>query len=258
VVHGLANIIVYIDDLIVHSASHDDHLRQLDALFSCLAVHNLKVKLQKCVFGSRKVQYLGFLLSEDGIRPGTDKLKAVSHAQPPTTVKEVRQFLGLCNFFCTHVRNFAQILAPLTALTRKDATWINNVLPGPAMAAFRELQSILCSEPVIKLNFLLSKQLPFEPALRNLIFQLSLQSFIEDGVLWTRLKNTPEKRVVIMAPADIIPDILRDAHGHILAGHDGVLKTKERILQSYYWPGMDQDIQLHIQKCHQCQLRKPS
>jgi hypothetical protein len=44
-----------------------------------------------------------------------------------------------------------------------------------------------------------------------------------------------------MAPADIIPDILSDAHGHILAGHDGVLKTKERILQSYYWPGMDQD-----------------
>jgi hypothetical protein len=116
------------------------------------------------------------------------------------------------------------------------------------------------TDPTLKAlkNFLLSKQLPFEPALRNLIFQLSLQSFIEDGVLWTRLKNTPEKRVVIMAPADIIPDILCDAHGHILAGHDGVLKTKERILQSYYWPGMDQDIQLHIQKCHQCQLRKPS
>jgi hypothetical protein len=69
-------------------------LGQFDALFSRLAVHNLKVKLQKCVFGSRQVQYLGFLLSEDGIRPGTDKLKAVSHAQPPSTVKEVRQFLG--------------------------------------------------------------------------------------------------------------------------------------------------------------------
>jgi hypothetical protein len=82
------------------------------------------------------------------------------------------------------------------------------------------------ADPTLKAlkNFLLSKQLPFEPTLRNLIFQLSLQSFIEDGILWTRLKNTPEKRVVIMAPADIIPDILSDAHGHILAGHNGVLK----------------------------------
>jgi hypothetical protein len=139
VVHGLTNIIVYIDDLIVHSSSHDKHLRQLDALFSRLAVHNLKVKLKKCVFGSHQVQYLCFLLSEDGICLGTDKLKAVSHAQPPKTVKEVRQFLGLCNFFCTHVRNFAQISTPLTALTRKDATWINNPLPAPAMATFREL-----------------------------------------------------------------------------------------------------------------------
>ena len=414
VVHGIANIIVYIDDLIVHSANHDDHLRQLDQLFTRLAAHNLKVKLQKCVFGSHKVQYLGFLLSEDGIRPGTDKLKAVNQAQPPSTVKEVRQFLGLCNFFRTHVRNFAQVSAPLTALTRKDATWINNQMPPAAMTAFRELQSILCSEPVIayprrdrryalitdaalgddnhagglgailtqmsedgshnviayasrklqkhemnytpfllemqasiwgmehfetylrgkhfilytdhkpleKLgkvhtrtfnrlqelmnefdfeicykkgsempadflsrnavdainldmtnlaiyqdedeilkhlkNFLLQKQLPFEPKMRNLIFQLSLHSFIEDGVLWTRLKHTAEKRVVILAPAAIISDILKDAHGHILAGHDGVLKTKERIMQSYYWPGMDNDITLHIQKCHECQIRKPS
>ncbi len=116
------------------------------------------------------------------------------------------------------------------------------------------------ADPTLKAlkNFLLSKQLPFEPALRNLIFQLSLQSFIEDGVLWTQLKNMPEKWVVIMAPADIIPNILSEAHGHILAGHDGILKTKERILQLYYWPSMDQDIQLHIQKCHKCQLQKPS
>ena len=414
VVHGIANIIVYIDDLIVHSCSHDEHLKQLDQLFTRLAAHNLKVKLQKCVFGSKQVQYLGFLLSEDGIRPGTDKLKAVNQAQPPATVKEVRQFLGLCNFFRTHVRNFAQISAPLTALTRKDASWVNDQLPPAAMKAFRELQSILCSEPVIayprrdrqyalitdaalgddshagglgailtqttadgshnviayasrklqkheqnytpfllemqaaiwgmehfetylrgkhfilysdhkpleKLgkvhtrtfnrlqelmnefdfeicykkgsempadflsrnavdaidfdmpslakfqdddvilkqlkNYLLQKQLPFDPSTRNLIFQLSLQSFIEDGVLWTRLKHTPEKRVVILAPAAIVQDILKDAHGHILAGHDGMLKTKERILQSYYWPGMDNDILTHIQKCHECQIRKPN
>ncbi len=99
VVHGIADVIVYIDDLIVHSSDHDIHLKQLDQLFTRLIAHNLKVKLQKCVFGSNHVQYLGFLLSEYGIRPGTDKLKAVQLAAPPSSVKEVRQFLGLCNFF---------------------------------------------------------------------------------------------------------------------------------------------------------------
>ena len=414
VVHGISDVIVYIDDLIVHSSDHDGHLRQLDLLFTRLVAHNLKVKLQKCVFGSNHVQYLGFLLSDDGIRPGTDKLKAVQNADPPSTVKEVRQFLGLCNFFRTHVRNFAQISAPLTALTRKDANFRSRPLPPEALSAFRQLQSILCSEPVIsfprrdrqyalitdaalgddshagglgavltqttengthhviayasrklqkhecnytpflvemqaaiwgmehfatylrgkhfilysdhkpleKLGkvhtrtfyrlqelmnefdfeicykkgdempadflsrnavdsinldmsalaafqddditlkylklFLLQKQLPDEPRLRNLIYQLSLDSFIEDGVLWIRLKNTPDKRVVIMAPQAIISDILKEAHGHILAGHDGLLKTKERILLSYYWPGMDKDIIDHIQKCHECQTFSPT
>jgi hypothetical protein len=51
------------------------------------------------VFGSKEVSYLGFRLTEQGIIPGTDKLKAVKNAPPPSNAQEVRQFLGLCNFF---------------------------------------------------------------------------------------------------------------------------------------------------------------
>jgi hypothetical protein len=93
--------------------------------------------------------YLGFHLTESGIKPGTDKLKAVANTEPPKNVHEIRQFLGLCNFFRTHVRNFAQISSPLTALTRKDSPWKTGPLPNDALVAFRELQSILCSEPVV-------------------------------------------------------------------------------------------------------------
>jgi len=149
VVQGLANIIVYIDDLIVHSSTHDEHLQSLDQLFERLQAHNLKVNLKKCVFGSKDVMYLGFHLTEAGIKPGIDKLKAVKETLPPKNVHEIRQFLGLCNFFRTHVRNFAQISSPLTALTRKESPWKTGPLPDDALKAFRELQSILCSEPVV-------------------------------------------------------------------------------------------------------------
>ena len=64
--------------------------------------------------------YLGFRLTEEGVKPGSVKLKAVGKASPPENVHEVQQFLGLCNFLCTHVRNFAHKTAPLTAMTRKD------------------------------------------------------------------------------------------------------------------------------------------
>jgi Reverse transcriptase (RNA-dependent DNA polymerase) len=149
VVKNIENVIVYIDDLLVHSASHEEHIATLSKVLQCLVTHNIKINLQKCVFGSKEVFYLGFCLTEQGIIPGTDKLKAVKNAPPPSNVQEVRQFLGLCNFFRGHVRNFAQLTSPLTSLTKKDCTWKGGTLPPDALQAFLELQSYLCSEPVV-------------------------------------------------------------------------------------------------------------
>ncbi len=103
VVNNIENIIVYIDDLLVHSASHEEHIVTLSKVLQHLVTHNIKINLQKCVFGSKEVSYLGFRLTEEGIIPGTDKLKAVKNAPPPSNMHEVRQFLGLCNFFWGHV-----------------------------------------------------------------------------------------------------------------------------------------------------------
>jgi hypothetical protein len=89
VVHNISNVIVYIDDLLVHSASHDEHLATLDQVLRRLVSHKIKINLQKCVFGSKEVSYLGFCLTEEGIKPGIDKLKAVKNAPPPSNVHEV-------------------------------------------------------------------------------------------------------------------------------------------------------------------------
>jgi hypothetical protein len=67
--------------------------------------------------------YLGFRLTQKGIFPDTDKLKAVKDAKPPENVKQIRQFLGLCNLFRGHIQNFAQITLPLTNLMKKDSGW---------------------------------------------------------------------------------------------------------------------------------------
>ncbi len=129
VVHNISNVIVYIDDLLVHSASHDEHLATLNEVLQRLVTHNTKINLPKCVFGSKEVSYLGFHLTEEGIKPGIDKLKAVKNAPPPSNVHEVRQFLRLCNFFRGHVCNFAQLTSPLTALTKKECSWKGGQLP---------------------------------------------------------------------------------------------------------------------------------
>src|SRR5574343_611186 len=149
VVRGIHNTLVYIDDLLCHTTSHELMLELLDEVFGRLDQHGVKINLPNCEFGRADVASLGFRLTKDGVKPGSDKLKAVRDTKPCTSVAEVRQFLGLCNFFRTHVKNFAQISSPLTLLTRKDSKWKHGELPRDAYQAYLELQTILCSEPVV-------------------------------------------------------------------------------------------------------------
>ncbi len=147
VVKGINNVVVYIDDLIIHSKTLEEYLTRLDEVFTRLAAHSLRANLKKCVFGSSETSYLGFRLTKNGIFPGTDKLKAVKDAKPLENVKQICQFLGLCNFFRGHIQKFAQITSPLTNLTKKDLGWKRGSLPEHTLQAFRHLQSLLCSQP---------------------------------------------------------------------------------------------------------------
>ena len=116
---GIDNIIVYIDDLLIHSKSHEHHLQILDVVMACLLENNMKINVAKCFFGNTEVNYLGFRLTPEGIKPGKDKLKAVAKAKIPETKEEIKSFVGLCNFFRTHIKDFARICEPLN----KDHLW---------------------------------------------------------------------------------------------------------------------------------------
>ncbi len=69
VINGITNIIIYIENLLVHSATHEEHLATLNQVLKCLVQHSIKINLQKCILGSKKVSYLGFCLTEEGIKP---------------------------------------------------------------------------------------------------------------------------------------------------------------------------------------------
>jgi hypothetical protein len=109
----------------------------------------LKINLEKCIFGNKEVSYLGFTLMLEGIKPGKNKLKAIETAKAPADVKTIRSFVGLYNFFQTHIKNFPIIAVPLFKLTSKDSGYKGGPLPEDAMAAFINLQKQLISEPVM-------------------------------------------------------------------------------------------------------------
>jgi hypothetical protein len=105
-------------------------------------------------------------------------------------------------------------------------------------------------------NFLLNKELPCDAKCQSLIKIFANDCFIEDDIIWRRIKRQFEpSHVIILLPASLKQEALTVTHGSQLVGHDGIYKTKERLLQCYYWPGMDADIAAHLKSCHRCQLR---
>jgi hypothetical protein len=77
--------------------------------------------LDKCIFGNKEVSYLFFTLTPEGIKLGKNKLKAIQTAKAPNDVKTIHSFVGLCNFFRMHIKDFAVIAALLFKLTQKDS-----------------------------------------------------------------------------------------------------------------------------------------
>jgi Reverse transcriptase (RNA-dependent DNA polymerase) len=149
VLRDILNVLVYIDDLLVHTDMHEKHLQVLDQVLARLHKNHLKINLEKCVFGNKEVSYLGFTLTPEGIKLGKNKQKAIKDARPPTDIKTIQSFVGLCNFFRTHIKDFALIAAPLFKLTRKYSGYKSGPLPEKALKAFYILQKQLTSEPVM-------------------------------------------------------------------------------------------------------------
>jgi Integrase zinc binding domain/Integrase core domain len=119
------------------------------------------------------------------------------------------------------------------------------------------LQQAQNADPLLRAlkNFLINNELPCDAKCQSLIKIVANDCFIEDDIIWCRIKRQFEpSQVVIFLPASLKHEALADACGSQLVGHDGIYKTKERLLQCFYWPGMDADIAAHLKSCHRCQM----
>lgn len=88
----------YLDDIIVHGVSKEEHDENLRAVHHRLREHNVRINMDKCVIGQQKVKFIGFSMSNEGLRVEDEKLRAVQNFRQPETVLEVKSFLGFMNF----------------------------------------------------------------------------------------------------------------------------------------------------------------
>ena len=112
--------IAYLDDIIIYSKTPQEHLSHICMVFEKLKSANLSMKKSKCRFFSKEIQYLGHILSANGIQPLPSKTHTIQNMKPPTTPKQIRAFLRLVGYYRKFIRGFAKIAKPLTMLTRQQ------------------------------------------------------------------------------------------------------------------------------------------
>lgn len=146
VLQGFDFCFAYIDDILIHSTTLEEHIEHLQKVFDRLRQHGLKLKLKKCSFVQKETNYLGFVINEKGIKPDLNKVEAIRKMQTPTMVKHVRSFIGMCSYYRRFLPNFSEIAAPLVALTKKHArfSWTT-----ACQTAFDALKSHLTNIPLL-------------------------------------------------------------------------------------------------------------
>jgi hypothetical protein len=136
-----------LDDIIIYSKTFEDHLVHLRKVFELLIAVGLRLNKTKCEFFKNRIDYLGYIVSENGIAPNTKKIESITTYPEPTNQKKLGSFLGLASYYRKFVRAFAEKAHPLTALTKKSAQW---KWGDEERDAFNCIKQCLTTRPILR------------------------------------------------------------------------------------------------------------
>jgi hypothetical protein len=149
ILHDLSGVFVYMDDVLVASKSRPQHIQDVRAVFQRLKENGLIIRPEKCLFGQTSLDFLGHRLCGEGVRPLPGKVKAVQHFPRPDTVKQLRRFLGMVNYYHRFIPHAAARLQPLNeqcsnATPSKKIAWTTE-----SSSAFMDARDILAQASML-------------------------------------------------------------------------------------------------------------
>jgi len=116
-------VAAFVDNVLVGTEIEERHDEIVEEILKRLEENDLYIKPEKCVWKARKIGFLGVVIGPNGIKMEAEKVDGVLSWPQPKTVKDIRKFLGLVNYYRRFIEDFARVARPLNILTRKDEKW---------------------------------------------------------------------------------------------------------------------------------------
>jgi len=142
--HG---VVVYLDDILIYSKSKEEHIELVKKVLAKLEAHDLAVSTTKSVFHTKEVEFLGYIVTVDGVTMSERKVQTIKDWRHPRSVKEVQIFIGFGNFYRRFIKDFSKVCKPITETLKGDHRTFNW---GPEQnAAFEELKKRFITAPIL-------------------------------------------------------------------------------------------------------------
>uniref|UniRef100_A0A3B1ITQ0 Gypsy retrotransposon integrase-like protein 1 n=1 Tax=Astyanax mexicanus TaxID=7994 RepID=A0A3B1ITQ0_ASTMX len=144
---GLEGVEVFMDDILIHAATMEEHDRRLEMVMQRIETAGMKLNREKCSIRQNELRFLGHLIDQSGIRPDPDKVKAIQQLPPPADVQELKRILGMVNYLGRYIPNLSTVGQPLYELLKRNKnTW---TWDHAQQTAFENIKELLTTAPVL-------------------------------------------------------------------------------------------------------------